>query len=53
MHEKHYEDVKAKLIKIYGSVCIGDPLDSKTLVGPLHSKLSIKIYTDGIEEIKK
>jgi acyl-CoA reductase-like NAD-dependent aldehyde dehydrogenase len=48
IHESKYEEVKAKLIKVYGTICIGDPLDSKTLCGPLHSDMSLKIYEDGI-----
>lgn len=37
IHESKYEEVKEKLVKVYGTICIGDPLDSKTLCGPLHS----------------
>ena len=42
-----------KLIKAYGSIKIGDPLDSATLMGPLHTKGAIKEYLDGLEEIQK
>jgi len=53
VHEKVYDTVVEKLVKAYPSIPIGDPLDSKTLCGPLHSKNSVKIYTQGLEEIQK
>jgi len=53
IHEKHFDNVVDKLVKAYPSIPIGDPLDSKTLCGPLHSKNSVKIYLNGLEEIKK
>lgn len=41
------------MIKVYGSISIGDPLDPNTLCGPLHSDLSLKIFEDGLVEIQK
>jgi len=38
VHEDVYDDLVARLTKVYGSVSIGDPLDAKTLVGPLIDK---------------
>ena len=32
---------------------IGDPLDSKTLVGPLHTKLAVHQYQQAIAQVKK
>lgn len=32
---------------------IGDALDERTLVGPLHSEVSLQKYKDTIAEIKK
>lgn len=40
-------------MKAYGSIKIGNPLEEGTLMGPLHSKASVKEYEDGIETIKK
>jgi len=37
----------ANMKKCYPSIPIGDPLDPKTLVGPLHNKAGVKIYEDG------
>jgi aldehyde dehydrogenase family 7 protein A1 len=53
IHEKVYDEVVSKLVKAYPTITIGDPLDPKTLVGPLHTKNSVKYYVDGLEEIKK
>ena len=35
VHESIYDSLLAKLKRIYGSVCVGDPRDAGTLVGPL------------------
>jgi aldehyde dehydrogenase family 7 protein A1 len=53
VHEKVYDEVVTKMTKAYPSIPIGDPLDSKTLVGPLHSKMALDIYKNGLTEIKK
>lgn len=37
----------------YKTVKIGNPMDSSTLMGPLHSKAGVKQYLDGLTEIKK
>src|SRR6056297_421255 len=38
IHESVYEKLKEKLVSIYKSIKIGDPLDEETLVGPLIDK---------------
>lgn len=53
VHSKVYDKVVNALTKAYGTINIGDPLDSDTLCGPLHTKDSVKDYLNGIEEIKK
>src|SRR4030095_13594189 len=35
IHEKVYDDVKKKLMKIYGQLTIGNPLNPENHVGPL------------------
>lgn len=52
IHEDVYEQVRDKLVKVYGSIKIGNPLEQGTLMGPLHTKASIKEYEEGIETIK-
>lgn len=41
------------MINAYKSVAIGDPLNTATLMGPLHTPNSVKDYVNGIAEIKK
>ena len=53
IHESIYEEVKTKMVSMYPKVTIGDPLKENTLCGPLHSKMQLEIYFNGIEEIKK
>jgi aldehyde dehydrogenase family 7 protein A1 len=45
--------VVQSLIKAYGTIPIGDPLQDGTLMGPLHTKDAVKEYEDGLAEIKK
>jgi len=45
----------SRLMKAYESIIankIGCPLDSNTLVGPLHTKAAVKEYLDGLKEIQ-
>lgn len=37
IHSKHYENVKQHLIKFYKQVKIGNPLDNKNMMGPMHT----------------
>ena len=53
VQEKVYEDVKAKMSKVYPTVSIGDPLLPSTLCGPLHSKWQVEIYLNGLKDIAK
>jgi aldehyde dehydrogenase (NAD+) len=41
-HRSRFEELKAALVKAYGQVRIGDPLDPKTLMGPLIDASSIE-----------
>ncbi|KAJ3182893.1 Alpha-aminoadipic semialdehyde dehydrogenase [Gaertneriomyces sp. JEL0708] len=52
LHEKIHDDFIARLKKAYGQVRIGDPLESSTLCGPLHTKHAVKLFEDGIKAIK-
>jgi len=51
IHENVYDTVKERLLKVYPTIQIGNPLEEKTLCGPLHTKAAVKEYTDGIKEI--
>lgn len=53
IHESVYDNFKAKLIKAYGQLKIGNPLDEHNHVGPLIDKDAVKAYLDSIEKCKK
>lgn len=52
IHESVYETFKSKLVKAYGHIPIGHPLDSKTLVGPLIDKGAVQDFLNAIENVK-
>ena len=53
VHEKVYDQVVNRMKKAYSTIKIGDPLDSSTLCGPLHSKSAVDAYHNALKEIKK
>lgn len=53
VHEQVYEEMKRRLVKIYSDLPIGNPLDEKTLVGPLIDKEAVKSFVHAIEEVQK
>jgi aldehyde dehydrogenase (NAD+) len=52
IHEDIYEDFKNKLVKAYGQLRIGDPLDQHNHVGPLIDQHAVEQYTKAIEKAK-
>jgi aldehyde dehydrogenase (NAD+) len=52
LHESLADDFTAKLVKAYGSVSIGDPLDESTLMGPLIDDSAVTTMMDAIEKAK-
>lgn len=53
VHEKIYDEVVERLKKAYSQLKIGDPLDSNTIYGPLHSKQSVNIFLKAVEDTKR
>ena len=53
IHESVYNEVKNRLVKAYGQLKIGNPLDEKNHVGPLIDKDAVKQYLDSIKKCKK
>lgn len=53
IHEEVYEEVKNRLVKAYGQLKIGDPLDENNHVGPLIDKDAVNQYLASIEKCKK
>ena len=52
IHESIYEQFKQKLVKAYGQVRIGDPLDENNHMGPLIDRDAVKLYFESIEKCK-
>ena len=52
IHESVYEQVKTALVKAYGQLQIGNPLNQDNHVGPLIDKMSVKSYLNAIENLK-
>lgn len=50
IHSSIYDKVKESLIKAYGKVTIGDPLDQKNLMGPLIDQGAVDAFLKSISE---
>lgn len=53
IHESVYDNFRDKLIKAYGQLKIGNPLDENNHVGPLIDKDAVKAYLESIEKCRK
>ncbi len=53
IHEKIYDSLLAKLITNYKNVTIGDPLDTRTLMGPLIDEGAVQDYENAIAAAKE
>jgi aldehyde dehydrogenase (NAD+) len=53
IHQSIFEEVKNRLVKAYGQIRIGNPLDENNHVGPLIDKQAVQQYLDSIEKCKE
>jgi len=53
IHESVYDAFKEKLVKAYGQLRIGNPLDTHHHVGPLIDEHAVKMYLTSIENCKE
>ena len=53
LHNDVYEEVKSKLVKAYGQLRIGNPLDSSIHVGPLIDKDAVENYMNALKSAKE
>ncbi len=53
IHESIYEEVKQRLVKAYGQIRIGDPLDPNHHMGPLIDTDAVAQYLQSIEACKQ
>jgi aldehyde dehydrogenase (NAD+) len=53
IHASRYDELMDKLVKAYGQVHIGNPLEPNVLLGPLIDQGAAESYRAAIDEIKK
>ena len=51
VHRSRFEELKDALVKAYGQVRIGDPLDPDTLMGPVIDEASLQRVQDACEAV--
>ncbi len=52
VHRSRFEELKDALVKAYGQVRIGDPLDPKTLMGPVIDEASLQRVQDACDAVR-
>jgi aldehyde dehydrogenase (NAD+) len=52
IHQAIFEDVKARLLKIYPNLPIGNPLQEGTLVGPLIDQDAVAAFTKALADVQ-
>jgi delta 1-pyrroline-5-carboxylate dehydrogenase len=52
LHESIYKNFLDQLVEVYKQVQIGDPLETGTLLGPVHTPTSKENFLKGIQNIK-
>ncbi len=53
IHRSKYEEMKQRLVKAYGQLRIGNPLDENNHVGPLIDKQAVQAYLSAIAAVKE
>jgi aldehyde dehydrogenase (NAD+) len=53
IHESIYDQVKDAVVKAYGQLRIGNPLDEKNHVGPLIDKDAVEKYQEALQKVKE
>ena len=53
IHENLFEKIEKSLVKAYGALKIGDPLDEKNHMGPLIDKEAVATMQKALEKIKE
>lgn len=52
LHRSIANEFLERLQKLYGSIKPGDPLEEKTLLGPLHTRSACETYSNAITHLK-
>ncbi|GJQ63528.1 MAG: aldehyde dehydrogenase [Melioribacteraceae bacterium] len=53
IHEEVYDKVKDSIVKAYGSLKIGTPMDEKNHVGPLIDKAAVAMFRDALVKVEE
>jgi aldehyde dehydrogenase (NAD+) len=53
VHSSIFSELKKRLVKVYDTTRIGDPLDEKTLVGPLIDSQAVDAVQQAIAEVRE
>jgi aldehyde dehydrogenase (NAD+) len=53
LHESVFDDFSSRLVKIYSSLKIGNPLESQTHMGPLIDKQAAETFFKAVEQVKQ
>jgi len=53
IHDSIYDKVKDAIVKAYGQIKIGNPLDESNHVGPLIDKDAVAMYLDALKRVKE
>ncbi|KAI9274505.1 Aldehyde/histidinol dehydrogenase [Phascolomyces articulosus] len=53
VHENIYDTLIERLIKAYGQVKIGDPLEEGVLCGPLHTQAAVSVYEETLKKVQE
>ena len=53
VHQSRMDELKERLVAAYGQVRIGDPLDPKTLMGPLIDESAVRRVEAAVEAVRK
>jgi aldehyde dehydrogenase (NAD+) len=52
-HESIFDDLKQRLVKVYETTAIGDPLDESTLVGPLIDEEAVETVQKALDTVRQ
>lgn len=51
LHESVYDKFVERMVAAYKTIKLGNPLEEGVLIGPLHTKDSVKGFKEGIATI--
>ncbi|CAG0958912.1 aldehyde dehydrogenase (NAD+) [Rhodocyclaceae bacterium] len=52
VHASRWDELTARLVRLYGQVVVGDPLDAATLMGPLIDAPAVEVFAAAVAEAR-